>query len=117
MKILLVEDDDGISQIISYILEEDGHRLFIVTQEEEVERVLLDEKIDIILMDVSLGGGDGGKIAKRLKKSKGKTVPIVLMSAHPDLEELCRKVGADGYLVKPFDISELLSIVHKFRAK
>lgn len=117
MRILLVEDDDGISQIIAYILEEEKHSLFIVTQEKEVESMLLNEKIDIILMDVSLGGGDGGKIAKRLKKSKGKSVPIILMSAHPDLEKLCSKVGADGYLVKPFDISELLSIVHRFDSK
>lgn len=117
MKILLAEDDDGISQIISYILKEDGHTLFMVTQEEEVGKVLLSERIDIVLMDVSLGGADGGKITKRIKSSVHKAVPIILMSAHPDLKELCGKVGADGYLVKPFDISELLAIVRRFVAK
>lgn len=117
MKVLLVEDDDGISQIISYILKEDGHTLFMATQEEEVRKVLLSETIDIVLMDVSLGGADGGKIAKRIKSSAQKIVPIILMSAHPDLKELCEKAGADGYLVKPFEIYELLAIIRRFADK
>lgn len=118
MKILLAEDDDGISQIIKYILEEEGHTVFKVNTERDINSLLGQRQIDLILMDVSLNGSDGGKIAEKMKlgSSPVKT-PIILMSAHPDLKKLASKVGSDYYLTKPFDISELHDAVERFRSR
>ena len=115
MNILLVEDDEGISQITTYILEENGHTVFRSSTQEEIEQAIGAKKVDFILMDVSLSAGNGGKISKNLKKNtEHKKIPIVLMSAHQNLKELAKKSDADGYLAKPFDIEDLLGTLARF---
>jgi DNA-binding response OmpR family regulator len=115
MKVLLIEDDEGISQIILYILENAGCKVLRAIDEIGINNALSQKDITFVLMDVSLQAGDGGKITKKIKAGKTyATVPIVLMSAHQDLKTIAQKVGADAYLKKPFDIEDLLDLVKRF---
>ena len=69
---------------------------------------------DLILLDVLLSGEDGGEICQGLKSDEHtRHIPVILISAHAGLPETAEKSGADGFLVKPFHLTELRDIVLK----
>jgi CheY-like chemotaxis protein len=72
---------------------------------------------DLILLDVLLSGEDGGEICRRLKSDEQtRHIPVILISAHVGLVETAEECGADGYLVKPFRLTELREMVNKYLA-
>ncbi len=67
-----------------------------------------------MLLDIWLGGSDGGKIAKTVKSNKQtKHIPVIMISANNETEKITKEAGADDYLLKPFNIDDLLHIVRK----
>ncbi|MBP6882446.1 MAG: response regulator [Candidatus Levybacteria bacterium] len=115
MKVLLIEDDEGISQIILYILENAGCKVLRAVDEIGILEALDHNHISFVLMDVSLQDGDGGELTKKIKAEKTHAaVPIVLMSAHQDLKTIAQRAGAAAFLKKPFDIEDLLDLLKRF---
>ncbi|MBI2031618.1 MAG: response regulator [Candidatus Levybacteria bacterium] len=113
--ILIVDDDIAILEAVEFLLESEGYNVITLSNPEDLEKLFdIDEiKPDLIIMDVILSGGrDGRKIAKDLKKNKKtKSIPIILLSAHPAALKKLSKKEADGFLAKPFEIEDLLSVV------
>ena len=114
-KVLIAEDDKAIVDVVKIILENDGYDVFTADQSKTVHEIIALHKPDMILMDIWLFGEDGGKIAKEIKsKIHTKEIPLVLMSANNATEKITKEVGADDFLLKPFNIDDLLYIVRKY---
>lgn len=114
-KILIAEDDKAIIEVVKIILENEGYLILATDREEAIHEALKKESPDLILLDIWLSGEDGGKIAKYLKEKKEtKHIPIVIMSANNETEKITKDAGADDFLLKPFNIDDLLYIVKKY---
>jgi DNA-binding response OmpR family regulator len=113
-KILIAEDDKAIIDVVKIILENDGFEVFTADHSKKVHEIIKQHNPDLILMDIWLFGEDGGEIAKSIKsKSQTKAIPLILMSANNETEKITKEVGANDFLLKPFDIDDLLHIVRK----
>ncbi len=111
-KILIAEDDEAILDVVKSILESEGHTVLIPRDEHHLYKIVHEEVPDLILLDIWLQGADGGKIAKNLKaKPATKDIPVILMSANNSTERIAKEAGADGFLLKPFALEELLNII------
>jgi len=108
MRILIIEDEEKISNAVKTALENDGH----VVEQEFNGRYGLDlvinEEYDLILLDLMLPQITGEQICKTARE-KGKTTPIIMLTAKGSEENIINglNIGADDYLKKPFSIKEL----------
>jgi DNA-binding response OmpR family regulator len=117
-KILVAEDDHSILEVIKIILEGEGYQIISTNEQDMVLRLISEYKPNLILLDIWLSGHDGGKIAKHLKsKQETKYIPIILISANNETPKITIESGADDFLLKPFDIDDLLKIVKKYMKK
>ncbi len=111
MKLLLIEDNERMSQFIRKGLTEAGHVLDHATNGRDGLFLASSEPYDAIIMDRMLPGGiDGLGIITALRQS-GNTTPILILSALADVDERIRglQVGGDDYLTKPFSFGELIA--------
>lgn len=113
-KILVVDDDEGILDAVSLILETQYIVKTIIKGEEVYEQVGK-FKPDLILLDILMSGSDGRVICKKLKENpKSTKIPIVMMSAHPAVEKQALDFGASSFIAKPFNSEELFAIIRKY---
>ncbi len=113
-KIIIIEDDEDTLDIMSYILTEEGYEIVSANNGKLLDDVHAHQPV-LILMDNRLTDGFGGDICKQFKSDPAtKHYPVVLVSANMHLEKMATDSQADGYLKKPFDISELLELVKRF---
>ena len=114
-KILIVDDELDILQVLKVILEEEGYEVEATDKGEQVERLPMDDLPDLILLDVLLSGKDGREIVKCLRaRQETRSIPIVMISAHPDARETALACGANAFLAKPFEIDDLLDKVAQY---
>jgi DNA-binding response OmpR family regulator len=110
-KILIVEDDKHIFQLVKYNLEKAGFECTVTITGEEALDVLDRESIDLIILDIMLPKMDGFEVCKQIKQTKSlSSIPIIILTAKG--EEMDRivglELGADDYVVKPFSPRELV---------
>lgn len=108
-KIMVVEDDPDILEILIYILQAEGYNV-VSSVDGGVCSNLTEVLPDLILMDIRLKppGQNGDRICLRLKSDVNtRCFPIILLSAEHDLQAISEACGADGYLNKPFDVGTL----------
>ncbi|MGL4483952.1 MAG: response regulator transcription factor [Anaerovoracaceae bacterium] len=109
-KILIIEDEPSIRELVVYNLESEGY--IALQAEDGVAGItaVYTEKPDIILLDIMLPGKDGYEICKELR-SEGNKTPIIMLTAKTDeLDKvLGLEFGADDYMEKPFGIRELMA--------
>lgn len=113
MRILLIEDDPGLCDSLSYQLQEAGY-LVDICQDGEDAFYYLEQKIyDLVLLDRMLPHMDGLTILKKMRGGKDST-PVIFLTALGELEEKVTglEAGADDYLVKPFAFAELEARIH-----
>jgi two-component system, OmpR family, response regulator len=113
VQILVVEDDRDLRRFLSKAFREEGYG---VHEAESGDRALdraLDGSYSCIVLDVMLPGRDGFDVVAELRR-RGVFTPVLLLTAKDELESRVRGLegGADDYLTKPFDLSELLARVH-----
>jgi DNA-binding response OmpR family regulator len=110
MRILLVEDDAGISKFIHQGLSEAGYAIDVASDGSEGVQFAKAADYDAIVLDVLLPGQDGLSVLKSLRKH-GLQTPVLLLTALDTVEDrvLGLDAGADDYLIKPFDFTELLA--------
>ncbi len=115
--ILIIEDDKDILDAIQFLLETENYKVLAFSDAEEAEKLIRSKKIlpDLVIMDILLSGRDGRIIANDLKtNSHTKNIPIILLSAHPNVEKTLVTNLADDFIAKPFEIEELLKRVKKY---
>jgi DNA-binding response OmpR family regulator len=108
MKILLVEDEKGLSGSITGFLKMNAYVCELAeTYQQAIEKIKLYE-YDCVLVDLNLPDGSGLDIIKKLKENK-RAVGIIIISARDTIDDRIKglEMGADDYLVKPFDLAEL----------
>ena len=110
MKILLVEDNQELSSWLSRLLGQSGYVVESAFTGEEAEHFLLTQQYDAILLDLMLPGMKGQTVLKHLRDIHD-DVPVLIISARDALEQRLRGLdgGADDYLLKPFEMAELLA--------
>ena len=115
MNILICDDDDDTADIISLIIGKEGHTADVVHTCEAVWDVLKDHRPGLILMDMLVPAMGGEAAIKALKKDKStKDIKVVMVSAHPDLEDRAALCQADGHLAKPFRVDDLRKMVRRY---
>nr|WP_121274192.1 response regulator [Pedobacter schmidteae] len=112
-KILAVDDDREIVDVIKIILEDEGYEVSTLTNGKNIFDVITSIRPDLILLDVMLAGMDGREICKSIKSHAiFKYIPIVMISATHNLQNLLKLPGSpNDFLSKPFDIENLISKV------
>ena len=111
-KILVVDDEATIREILQFNLENAGYDVESASSAEEALEVL-DDSHSLILLDVMMGGMSGFKMVQVLRKELKNDVPVIFLTAKSDPNDLLTgfSTGADDYIAKPFSIHEVLARV------
>lgn len=114
-KILIAEDDPDILELLTIVLEDSGYDVEICTSGKDVLATARRIRPQLILVDLWIPGLGGEEVTKTLKLDLDTSkIPVILVSAQHDLQAVAQRIGADAYLMKPFDLDHLLVLVQKF---
>jgi len=110
-KIMIVDDDNNIAELISLYLIKECYETLIVSDGEEALQQFPVFAPNLILLDLMLPGIDGYGVCKEIRKTS--QVPIIMLSAKGEVFDkvLGLELGADDYMIKPFDSKELVARV------
>lgn len=110
-KILIVDDDENIAELIGLYLTKECYDTHIVHDGESAIKAVSEYKPDIVLLDIMLPGIDGYEVLREIRKTS--TLPIIMLSAKGETFDkvLGLELGADDYIMKPFDSKEMVARV------
>lgn len=110
-KILAVDDEQHILELLVYNLEENGYEVQAVEDGTKALEVASREKFDLILLDVMLPGMNGVDVCKKLRLDYKVETPIIMLTAKSEEVDkiLGLELGADDYVTKPFSVRELIA--------
>jgi two-component system alkaline phosphatase synthesis response regulator PhoP len=109
IKIVVVEDEEDLLELIEYNLSKEGYEVIGFLNTKTVERMLVEEDVDLLIMDRNLPGVEGSEFVQALRKD-GFTTPVIYLSAKnldSEVEEGFLR-GGDDYITKPFNMKELI---------
>ncbi|OPG15017.1 response regulator [Ferroacidibacillus organovorans] len=109
--ILVVEDEEAISDILQFHLEKAGYQVITAADGEEALRVAREQSMDLVLLDVMLPKKDGYEVCKEIRQFS--QVPVIMLTARDSEVDkvLGLELGADDYVTKPFSSRELMARV------
>lgn len=112
-KLLVVDDDPRLRDLLRRYLGENGFQVFVADNGVTMNRLWLRERFDALILDLMMPGEDGLQILRRLREQKG-TTPIIMLTARgEDVDRIVGlEMGADDYIPKPFNPRELLARIH-----
>lgn len=113
-KILVVDDEEHILELIKFNLESAGYQVVTAENGEDALRLCSEEKPDLVLLDIMLPGIDGLEVCRRLKSQKETMlIPIIMITAKGEEVDkiIGLELGADDYITKPFSVRELVARV------
>jgi len=110
-KILVVDDQKGIRNLLKELLEQEGFQVITVGDGSAAIKETQEQKIDLIIMDMRMPGMNGLEAAKRILRDE--YIPVILMTADAKTEvrEAAREAGVNRCIIKPFAIEELRDVV------
>ena len=108
-KILLVDDDPNIRQLVNLYLEKEGFEVVMADRGDEAVKIFKSTPPNLILLDVMLPGMDGWQVCREVRKISN--IPIIMLTAKDETFDkvLGLELGADDYMVKPFEMKELVA--------
>jgi CheY-like chemotaxis protein len=113
-RILVVDDDAAIGEVLRLMLEDAGYEVEIQTN-GQIAQQMIEPLPDLLFLDIRVSGTDGRAICQYLKSQPAtRHMPIILLSAHQDTQRMAREVGADDFLAKPFAMADLLACAAKY---
>ncbi|MBK5213508.1 MAG: response regulator [Flavobacteriaceae bacterium] len=116
--ILIVDDDRTIGEMLKYMFNFRGYEVLVTAQAGEAYHTIIKHKIDLILLDMYLDGLDGMSLCNTLTTNKHTAhVPIIMMSAHPEIKTECLRAGASAFISKPFEMNMLFEKIEKVLGK
>ena len=113
-KVLVVEDEAPIRELLSYNLRAEGFEVAGAETGEEAELLLVEDRPDLVVLDWMLPGVSGIELCRRLRtRVETSTIPIIMLTARGEEGDRIRGLatGADDYVVKPFSLPELMARV------
>ena len=126
MKALVVEDDVGIARGVSFALTQAGYANDVCHTLAQAWALLQTEAFDLVVLDLGLPDGDGNLLLARLRRKPASLtqgtpagVPVLIMTARDDVQDRIAGLdhGADDYVVKPFDVNELLARIRAIQRR
>ena len=110
MRILLIEDNHELAEAIAEYFRHQGHPLDWVNSAEKAESALRYQGFDLLVLDINLPGRNGDQFLKTFRQ-RGDTTPVLVLTARAAVDDRVSvlDLGADDYLVKPFDSRELMA--------
>lgn len=110
-KILLIEHDADVQNIIRYILEDEGYTVSSMESPDDLA-LIVHQQPDLVLIDEWLAVQPGHRLCLRIKEFELLNhVPVIILSTAPHIEEIMAECHADAFVRKPFDLNELLEKV------
>lgn len=108
-KILVVDDDLNICELLKLYLENDGYMVFTANDGQEALNVFQNKTPDLVLLDIMLPKIDGWQVCREIRKTS--SAPIIMLTAKGETFDkvLGLELGADDYVVKPFDAKEVMA--------
>ena len=110
-RVLVVDDDEGIRELVVTALAEEGYAVCSAGDGKEALAVLDQYDPQLILLDMRMPIMDGRQFVKSYRERLGHHAPIVICTAALDVRRDASEIGADGFLGKPFQLDELLDVV------
>jgi len=108
-KVLVVDDDNDILTLVETILSMNNFGVEAISRWESIDDSIINFSPDLILLDVSLNGADGRDICKKIKSAiNTQHIPVILFSAHAEIENSFKDCNAQGFIAKPFEIPQLI---------
>lgn len=111
--ILVVDDDPAIRTTIADILGLEGYRVETAANGREALDFVAVERPAVVVLDMRMPVMDGWTFARELR-NRGVKLPIVVITAARDAERWAREIGADAFLAKPFELTDLLDAIERF---
>ncbi|MXV17106.1 response regulator [Hufsiella ginkgonis] len=112
-KIMIADDDPGIVDAVSMMLEFEGYDV-ASTMNGSLLLGMTSDLPDLLLLDIWMSGEDGRDICKQLKDNRvTRGIPVILVSASTDLRKSAEEAGANDFLEKPFEMNDLLGKIDR----
>lgn len=110
-RILVVDDDPGVQELIGSYLTQSGYRISVAADGQALRRVLVEQSVDLVILDLGLPGEDGLSLTRYLREHS--TAAIIIVTGRGETVDriIGLEIGADDYMAKPFDLRELLARV------
>jgi CheY-like chemotaxis protein len=114
-KILICDDDEGILDVLELILEDTGHTIIPEINSLNVKAVMEKEMPDLIILDLWMPVLSGDQVLSMIRTTPAyKDLPVIIMSASRDGEQIANDHLASAFIAKPFDYDHLLTVVDGF---
>ncbi|MCG9971662.1 response regulator transcription factor [Christiangramia crocea] len=111
-KILLVEDDYHLGQILKDQLEMNGYEVSLLRFPKKTVENLQESKFDLVILDKLLNGIDGTHICAEIRNTELiSNTPILMMSGFDGARKICTDAGADNFIAKPFEVDSFLNSI------
>jgi DNA-binding NtrC family response regulator len=113
-RILVVDDEDALRTVLSSELEGEGYHVRSAADGQEAINILGDQEFDLILLDIKMPNVDGFEVLKFVKERQPKT-KVVMLTGFADLKNAIesKKLGAEDFVSKPYDLVDLLTTVER----
>ena len=111
-KILIVDDDTNICELLRLYIEKEGYEASIANDGETALKMFDSVNPDLVLLDIMLPGLDGWQVCREIRKKS--SCPIIMLTAKGEVNDRIHglEMGADDYLVKPFEMKELIARIN-----
>jgi CheY-like chemotaxis protein len=115
-RILLIDDEPDLVRLTSFRLQKAGYDILVAESGTQGLQIAQQEKPDLILLDLNLPHMNGDKVCQAIKSDPDlRHIPIIVLSASSEsIKKKSEEIGADAYIVKPFEVSNLLETIKKF---
>lgn len=112
-RILVVENNPDILELISLVLEEEGYDVNLFSTEKNIFDRIVNLQPDAILLDIVQPTVEGTELCRQIKEAEGTShIPVIVLSTHPHVKKV-KDVCADEVVSKPFDIDGLVEIINE----
>jgi DNA-binding NtrC family response regulator len=114
-KILVVDDEMGIRELLSEILDDEGHEVLLAENAGAARLVFANQTLDLVLLDIWMPDTDGMSLLREWTSAAPLRCPVIMMSGHASIDTAveAQQLGAVGFLEKPITMHKLLAAVHK----
>jgi len=110
---MIVDDDRTMGTLLRTLLELEGYAVIVASEGAMVLDAARSERPDVMLMDVHLATADGLELLRQLRQDAGLETLPVIMTSGSNLEDECRRAGANSFILKPYPPIELTALLKK----
>ncbi len=114
-KILVIDDEMGIRELLSEILDDEGHEVLLAENAAAARPLYANHVLDLVLLDIWMPDTDGMTLLREWMSASSVNCPVIMMSGHASIDTAleAQQMGAFGFLEKPITMHKLLASVHK----